>query len=178
MRTRPTACISTSLTCQEPTRGRPHLHAGRPLPGRRRPADARRGAGRGRLALRRAPAAPPTVRSCSKTPALPPPPPPVHPQDATAYLNNDIYRLSVSVEGAGWTAQLRNALAAVEFGGSAPLRSMSPAPPTRPLRHRHPDRPLRERPVQNRHRHLPGAVNVPYPAALPCGRCRTCSGGL
>ena len=45
----------------------------------------------------------------------------VHPQDAAAYLNNDIYRLSVSVEGAGWTAQLRNALAAVPFGQSAAI---------------------------------------------------------
>ena len=45
----------------------------------------------------------------------------VHPQDAAAYLNDDIYRLSVSVEGAGWTAQLRNALAAVAFGKSAAI---------------------------------------------------------
>jgi M6 family metalloprotease-like protein len=44
----------------------------------------------------------------------------LHPQDATAYLDNDIYRLSVSVEGKGWSAQLPNALAAVKFGGSQP----------------------------------------------------------
>jgi hypothetical protein len=43
----------------------------------------------------------------------------LHPQDAAAWLNNDIYRLTVSVEGTGWTAQLRNALAAVAFGKSA-----------------------------------------------------------
>ena len=35
------------------------------------------------------------------------------------YAHDDLYRLSVSVDGAGWTAQLRNALAAVEFGKSA-----------------------------------------------------------
>jgi hypothetical protein len=33
-------------------------------------------------------------------------------------LNNDIYRLSVSVDGQGWTAQLQNALSAVKFGDS------------------------------------------------------------
>jgi M6 family metalloprotease-like protein len=43
----------------------------------------------------------------------------IHPQDATDYLKDDIYRLTVSVEGAGWSAQLRNALAAVPFGQSA-----------------------------------------------------------
>jgi len=42
----------------------------------------------------------------------------LHPEDATAYLQDDIYRLSVSVEGKGWTAQLQNALAAVKFGES------------------------------------------------------------
>jgi len=42
----------------------------------------------------------------------------LHPQDATSYLNCDIYRLSVSVDGRGWSAHLSNALAAVQFGGS------------------------------------------------------------
>lgn len=41
-----------------------------------------------------------------------------HPQDAAAYLNGDTYRLSVSAEGQGWSAQLQNALAAVQFGGT------------------------------------------------------------
>lgn len=36
--------------------------------------------------------------------------------NANAYLNSDIYRLSVSVSGRGWTARLRNELAAVNFG--------------------------------------------------------------
>src|SRR5262245_35959654 len=41
----------------------------------------------------------------------------VHPEDASAYLS-DVYRLSVSAEGAGWQAQLANALATAPFGGS------------------------------------------------------------
>jgi uncharacterized protein involved in copper resistance len=44
-----------------------------------------------------------------------------HPQDATAWLNSDIYRLAVSAQGEGWTAQLRNGLAAVKFGESASI---------------------------------------------------------
>jgi hypothetical protein len=47
--------------------------------------------------------------------------PALHPSDASAYLNSDVYRLSVSVEGKGWTVQLLNGLAAVEFGGSQPV---------------------------------------------------------
>ena len=42
----------------------------------------------------------------------------LHPQDATAFLGSDIYRLSVSVDRPGWSAQLQNALAAVKFGES------------------------------------------------------------
>ncbi len=38
-----------------------------------------------------------------------------HPQDANQYLNHDIYRLSVTVDGQGWTGQLLNELAAVKF---------------------------------------------------------------
>ena len=44
--------------------------------------------------------------------------PSLRPQDAAPYLNSDIYRLSVSVEGKGWSAQLTNALAAVKIGDS------------------------------------------------------------
>jgi M6 family metalloprotease-like protein len=44
--------------------------------------------------------------------------PALHPQDETAYLNSDIYRLSVSVEGKGWSVRLQNALSAVKFGES------------------------------------------------------------
>lgn len=40
----------------------------------------------------------------------------LHPQDASEYIGSDIYRLSVAVEGQGWSAGLQNALAAVPFG--------------------------------------------------------------
>lgn len=40
---------------------------------------------------------------------------------AAAQLNSDVYRLSVSVEGKGWTAQLLNGLAAVKAGKSQPV---------------------------------------------------------
>ncbi|MCJ7488354.1 MAG: peptidase M6, partial [Candidatus Aminicenantes bacterium] len=40
---------------------------------------------------------------------------------AGANLNSDVYRLSVSVEGTGWTAQLLNGLAAVKAGASQPV---------------------------------------------------------
>src|SRR5262249_20943470 len=42
--------------------------------------------------------------------------PSLHPQDETAYLHNDIYRLAASATGAGWTAQLSNELATARFG--------------------------------------------------------------
>jgi len=43
------------------------------------------------------------------------------PSAAGAHLNSDLYRLSVSVEGEGWTAQLLNGLAAVKAGASQPV---------------------------------------------------------
>ena len=66
--------------------------------------------------------------------------PAAHPSGAIAgaYLNSDVYRLSVSVDGKGWTARLLNGLAAVEPGktrrvtvyvtqeaGSAPLAKVT-----------------------------------------------------
>ena len=48
--------------------------------------------------------------------------PALHPQDANAYLNNDIYRLSTDVTGEGWHAELPNALATAPFGGSTVAR--------------------------------------------------------
>ncbi|MET7328037.1 M6 family metalloprotease domain-containing protein [Nonomuraea sp. NPDC005650] len=39
-----------------------------------------------------------------------------HPEDVSAYLNSDVYRLKAEVQGKGWTAQLPNALASVAFG--------------------------------------------------------------
>ncbi len=44
--------------------------------------------------------------------------PALHPSDANTHLESDIYRLAVSIDGEGWSEQLLNALAAVEFGGS------------------------------------------------------------
>jgi len=41
-----------------------------------------------------------------------------HPSGEGTYLNSDVYRLSVSVDGKGWTAGLLNGLAAVESGKS------------------------------------------------------------
>lgn len=40
-----------------------------------------------------------------------------HPEDVSAYLKSDVYRLTAEVSGKGWTAQTPNALATVEFGG-------------------------------------------------------------
>jgi hypothetical protein len=40
----------------------------------------------------------------------------LHPRIEAATLGSDVYRLSVKVDGAGWRAQLPNALAAVKFG--------------------------------------------------------------
>jgi M6 family metalloprotease-like protein len=44
-----------------------------------------------------------------------------NPAEASPYLNSDVYRLSVSTEGEGWTARLLNGLAAIEFGASQPV---------------------------------------------------------
>jgi hypothetical protein len=38
------------------------------------------------------------------------------PTDVTPYVGGDVYRLSASASGTGWTAQLRNALATAKFG--------------------------------------------------------------
>jgi M6 family metalloprotease-like protein len=47
--------------------------------------------------------------------------PGLHPDEAREYLTHDVYRLTVSVEGEGWSAQILNALAAVETGGHQPV---------------------------------------------------------
>ncbi|GAA1011999.1 peptidase M6 [Acrocarpospora pleiomorpha] len=39
-----------------------------------------------------------------------------HPEDVSAYLNSDVYRLTAEVEGRGWTVSLPNQLATAEFG--------------------------------------------------------------
>ncbi len=45
----------------------------------------------------------------------------LHPRDVGEYLTSDIYRLSVEVDGAGWSARLPNALVAVEAGEAKQL---------------------------------------------------------
>ncbi len=42
--------------------------------------------------------------------------PNVHPQDASAYLGSDVYRLSASTSASGWEAHLRSALTTAKFG--------------------------------------------------------------
>jgi hypothetical protein len=42
-----------------------------------------------------------------------------HPADAAKVVGYDIYRMSVTTDGKGWTASLQNALAAARFGGSS-----------------------------------------------------------
>ncbi|KAK2015515.1 M6 family metalloprotease domain-containing protein [Colletotrichum eremochloae] len=39
-----------------------------------------------------------------------------HPEDVSAFLDSDVYRLSAGVEGAGWRVELPNALVAAKFG--------------------------------------------------------------
>jgi len=45
----------------------------------------------------------------------------LHPSGRISALGSDIYRLSVVVEGEGWTARIRNALVALEAGASVPV---------------------------------------------------------
>ncbi|KAI0468227.1 hypothetical protein F4859DRAFT_506337 [Xylaria cf. heliscus] len=42
-----------------------------------------------------------------------------HPQDLSAYLKSDVYRLSAKVDGQGWRVELPNALAVAEYGKAA-----------------------------------------------------------
>lgn len=45
-----------------------------------------------------------------------------HPDNAAAYLDSDVFRLSAAVEGAGWRVEVPNALTAVKFGEKATAR--------------------------------------------------------
>ncbi|KAL0578496.1 hypothetical protein V5O48_003489 [Marasmius crinis-equi] len=45
-----------------------------------------------------------------------------HPQDLTAYLQSDIFRLNATVAGEGWEVALPNALATAQFGQSTTAR--------------------------------------------------------
>ncbi|WP_414636202.1 M6 family metalloprotease domain-containing protein [Actinophytocola sp.] len=48
----------------------------------------------------------------------PAPPRGDHPEDVTAYLGSDVYRLSATVDGAGWSSWLPNQLATARFGST------------------------------------------------------------
>ncbi|WP_051324434.1 hypothetical protein [Candidatus Solirubrobacter pratensis] len=56
--------------------------------------------------------------SLTNTGADTPTDPALHPQDETASFDSDIYRLSASASGSGWTAALQNELATAKFGES------------------------------------------------------------
>ncbi|MFI6759996.1 M6 family metalloprotease domain-containing protein [Micromonospora sp. NPDC050417] len=45
-----------------------------------------------------------------------------HPEDASAYLKSDVYRLSTEVAGKGWRSDLPNALATAQFGKSTTVK--------------------------------------------------------
>ncbi|GAA4712899.1 M6 family metalloprotease domain-containing protein [Phytohabitans rumicis] len=45
-----------------------------------------------------------------------------HPEDVSAYLDSDVYRLSATVSGQGWEAWLPNQLATAEFGQSTRVK--------------------------------------------------------
>ncbi|WFE30398.1 M6 family metalloprotease domain-containing protein [Solwaraspora sp. WMMD791] len=45
-----------------------------------------------------------------------------HPEDVSAYLDADVYRLSTRAAGIGWRAELPNALATAEFGQSTTVK--------------------------------------------------------
>ncbi|MBF9134564.1 M6 family metalloprotease domain-containing protein [Plantactinospora sp. S1510] len=45
-----------------------------------------------------------------------------HPEDVSAYLKSDVYRLSASVNGKGWRVEVPNALATAGFGRSTTVR--------------------------------------------------------
>lgn len=57
--------------------------------------------------------------------------PELRPDDAARHTRHDIYRLDVSAVGGGWTARLRNGLAAVEIGDSQPVTVYVTPPPGR-----------------------------------------------
>ena len=72
--------------------------------------------------------------------------PNVHPQDASAFLDSDVYRLSTTATGTGWAAYVKNAFASAEFGqsvsvpvyiekgtgaGSVTLKAVSESDPTK-----------------------------------------------
>ncbi|MDG4786566.1 M6 family metalloprotease domain-containing protein [Micromonospora sp. WMMD1102] len=53
-----------------------------------------------------------------------------HPENVTAYLKSDVYRLSATVNGKGWRVELPNALATAGFGKSDTVRVSVGATPS------------------------------------------------
>jgi M6 family metalloprotease-like protein len=45
----------------------------------------------------------------------------LHPQDVAAFVGSDVYRVSISVAGQGWFADVRSALVALKFGEASPV---------------------------------------------------------
>ena len=82
--------------------GHPALHGRRPLARRRRPADARRRARRAPQ-LGNAEGYTTCTFHLTNTGAAAAVPAGAHPQDAAAYLDSDVYRLSATATGTGWT---------------------------------------------------------------------------
>ncbi len=60
----------------------------------------------------------PFTVTLSNAGAPPATPPDAHPDDVEPHLGFDVFRLSASVDGRGWSARLPNALAAVRAGAS------------------------------------------------------------
>jgi M6 family metalloprotease-like protein len=58
------------------------------------------------------------IRNTGKASAVPAA---LHPQDATAHLGGDVYRLSLAIDGDGWEAGVANALVALRPGETATM---------------------------------------------------------
>jgi len=63
----------------------------------------------------------PVTLTLTNSGSAPPANPGLHPDDATTFLQGDLYRIAAEVEGEGWSVRLLNALAAVEVGESHPV---------------------------------------------------------
>jgi hypothetical protein len=50
-----------------------------------------------------------------------------HPEDVSAYLKSDVYRLSAAIDGRGWTVVLPTELTSAAFGRSVPVRAVATA---------------------------------------------------
>ena len=89
-----------------------------------------------------------------------------HPEDVSAYLRSDVYRLSADARTRGWSVWVPNELAATEFGAHRPGHGLRQARVRQPRRADHADRHLGERRGQGRHGHLPGGRAVIEEARL------------